>query len=132
VWPLIGRSEELQTIDAAISASDVSGLLIYGAAGVGKSRIAREALESAASRGCEIRWALATSSAQSLPLGAFAPWVGSDGTDNLQLVRSVIESLTAAPSGAPVVVGVDDVHLLDELSTFVLQQIVSAAQRNCC
>jgi DNA-binding CsgD family transcriptional regulator len=123
-WPLTGRSEELRTIDAAITASDVSGMLICGAAGVGKSRIAHEALESAASRGCETRWALATSSAQSLPLGAFASWAGSEGTDNLQLVRSVIESLTASSSGAPVVLGVDDVHLLDELSTFVLQQIV--------
>ena len=42
----------------------------------------------------------------------------------LQLVRGVIESLTAAPAGATVVVGVDDVHLLDDLSTFVVHQIV--------
>ena len=36
----------------------------------------------------------------------------------------MIESLTSAPSGATVVVGVDDVHLLDDLSTFVVHQIV--------
>ena len=36
----------------------------------------------------------------------------------------MIESLTAAPAGTPVVVGVDDVHLLDDLSAFVLHQIV--------
>ena len=36
----------------------------------------------------------------------------------------MIESLTAAPAGATVVVGVDDVHLLDDLSTFVVHQIV--------
>ena len=39
-------------------------------------------------------------------------------------MRGVIESLTAAPSGTTVVVGVDDVHLLDDLSTFVVHQIV--------
>ncbi|HEX7826688.1 MAG TPA: helix-turn-helix transcriptional regulator, partial [Mycobacterium sp.] len=39
------------------------------------------------------------------------------------LVRGVIESLTAASAGAAVVIGVDDVHLLDDLSTFVVQQI---------
>jgi DNA-binding CsgD family transcriptional regulator len=44
--------------------------------------------------------------------------------DTLQLVRGVIESLTSAPRGTPVVVGVDDAHLLDDLSTFVLHQIV--------
>ena len=41
-----------------------------------------------------------------------------------QLVRGVIESLTSASPGATVVVGVDDVHLLDDLSTFVVHQIV--------
>ena len=36
----------------------------------------------------------------------------------------MIESLTAASPAVPVVVGVDDPHLLDDLSMFVLQQIV--------
>ena len=36
----------------------------------------------------------------------------------------MIDSLTAASSGGPVVVGVDDPHLLDDLSMFVLDQIV--------
>jgi DNA-binding CsgD family transcriptional regulator len=36
----------------------------------------------------------------------------------------VIESLTSAPDGATVVVGVDDAPLLDDLSIFVLHQIV--------
>src|SRR6476619_1314124 len=102
----------MRLIDAAISASDLSGIVVAGAAGVGKSRVAREALEFAASRGCEIRWATGTSSARALPLGAFASWAGSTVTDNLQLVRGVIEALTSTSTGAGVVVGVDDVHLL--------------------
>ena len=36
----------------------------------------------------------------------------------------MIESLTSAAPGSTVVVGVDDVHLLDDLSIFVLHQIV--------
>jgi DNA-binding CsgD family transcriptional regulator len=123
-WPLIGRSEEIGTIEAAISASDVSGILICGAAGVGKSRIAREALSVAASRGCETRWTAGISSARPIPLGAFTAWTPSGVTDTVQLLQGVIESLTAASSGAKVVVGVDDVHLLDDLSTFVVHQIV--------
>jgi DNA-binding CsgD family transcriptional regulator len=126
-WPLIGRAEELRLIEAAMSDPDSSGIVVCGAAGVGKSRIAREALNAAASKGCEIRWAVATSSARALPLGAFATWVGPTAPDNsqlVQLVRAVIESLTSAPSGATVIVAVDDVHLLDDLSAFVLHQIV--------
>ena len=114
----------MQTIEAAISAPDVSGIVVSGAAGVGKSRIAREALIAAASKGCEVRWAVGTSSAKALPLGALASWADSASTDTLTLVRGAIESLVAAPPGTPVIVGIDDAYLLDDLSTFVLHQIV--------
>jgi DNA-binding CsgD family transcriptional regulator len=114
----------MRTIEASISASDVSGIVVFGAAGVGKSRIVREALSCAASRRYECRWAVGTTSAQRLPLGAFASLTETTGSDRLQLVRGVIESLTTAAPGATVVLGIDDAHLLDELSAFVLHQIV--------
>ena len=113
----------MRAIEGAISASAVSGILICGAAGVGKSRIAREALSAAASQGRETRWTVGTSSAREIPLGAFTAWAPSGVTDTFQLLRAVIDSLTAGPS-AGVVLGVDDAHLLDDLSTFVVQQIV--------
>ena len=122
-WPLTGRAEELRAIDAALSDPDSAGIVVSGAAGVGKSRLASEALDSMAEKGFEVRRAVATSSARALPLGAFAAWTAA-GLDNLELVRGVIDSLTAAPPGSEVVVGVDDVHLLDDLSAFVLHQIV--------
>jgi len=49
---------------------DCCGVVVCGAAGVGKSRIAREATTLAASTGCEVRWVVTTSSARALPLGA--------------------------------------------------------------
>src|SRR4029079_18813302 len=94
-WPLIGRSEEMRTIGVAISDPGLVGILVSGPAGVGKSRIVREGLSSLASRGFEPRWAVGTMSARKLPLGAFAPWTESEGTDRLQLVRSVIDSVTS-------------------------------------
>jgi AAA ATPase domain len=123
-WPLTGRTEEMEAIDAAISDPDSAGVVVFGASGVGKSRIAREALSAAAARGAETRWAVGTSSSRMLPFGALASWMESPGGDNLQLVRGVIRSLTMGSPGTTVVVGVDDVHLLDDLSTFVLHQIV--------
>jgi DNA-binding CsgD family transcriptional regulator len=114
----------MRLVEAALSDKGSSGIVICGAAGVGKSRVAREALYSAASRGCVTHWAVGTSCARTLPLGAFTTWVPSDGADTIQLVRGVIESLTAAAPGTTVVVGVDDVHLLDDLSIFVVHQIV--------
>jgi DNA-binding CsgD family transcriptional regulator len=114
----------MRAIEDALSAPDVSGIIVSGAAGTGKSRIARAGLAAAASCGCETRWAVGTSSARTIPLAAFTAWAPSGAADTVQLVRGVIDSLTAAPSGAGVVIGVDDVHLLDDLSTFVVHQIV--------
>jgi DNA-binding CsgD family transcriptional regulator/peptidyl-tRNA hydrolase len=121
---LTGRSDEMRTIEAAISASDLCGIVVCGAAGVGKSRIVREALSTAASHRYECRWTIGTTAAQKLPLGAFASWTDTTVSDRLLLVRGVIDALTAAAPDTSVILGIDDAHLLDELSTFVLHQIV--------
>lgn len=123
-WPLVGRSQEMGAIEAAISASDGCGIVVYGAAGVGKSRIAREALSAAERQGCDCRWVVGTSSGRAIPLGAFSAWAPSGVTDTVALLRGVIESVTTASSGTTVVLGVDDVHLLDDLSIFVVHQIM--------
>ncbi|MCV7172713.1 helix-turn-helix transcriptional regulator [Mycobacterium manitobense] len=127
-WPLTGRSEEMRLVAAALSDPGLCGIVIGGAAGVGKSRVVREALEQAATLGHTVRWVVGTSCARGLPLGAFAAWAGTADRDDLQLVCAVIRSLSAAPPGTAVVVGVDDVHLLDELSLFVLQQIAQRGE----
>ncbi|WP_454789932.1 LuxR C-terminal-related transcriptional regulator [Mycolicibacterium lutetiense] len=123
-WPLTGRLEETRLIDAALGSTELSGIVIYGAAGVGKSRIAREALSTVGANGHETRWAVGTSAARALPLGTFARWVGTSDADSVALVSRVIDGLTGASDGRPVLVCVDDAHLLDGLSGFVLQQIV--------
>jgi DNA-binding CsgD family transcriptional regulator len=114
----------MRLIEAALSEPASSGIVVCGSAGVGKSRIARDALAGAASRGWEVRWAVGTTAAQTLPLGALVSWAPPTGGDTRDLVRSAIDSLTSAPPDTPVVVGVDDAHLLDDMSAFVLQQIV--------
>jgi DNA-binding CsgD family transcriptional regulator len=123
-WPLTGRSREQRLIKAAIFDSDSAGIVVCGVAGVGKSRIAREALSSAGSLGCEVRWVMGTSSARSIPLGALSSWAESARDDTLDLIRSAIASLTSSSAGKTVVLGVDDVALLDDLSTFVVHQII--------
>ncbi|OBF21701.1 LuxR family transcriptional regulator [Mycobacterium sp. ACS4331] len=122
-WPLSGRSGEMRAIEAAIGAPDVSGVVVHGPAGVGRSRLARQVLETAHARGVEVRWVVGATSAAAVPLGAMTAWAPPGATDTVHLLRGVIESLTAAPPGVEVLIGVDDVHLLDDLSAFVLHQI---------
>nr|WP_197283765.1 LuxR family transcriptional regulator [Mycobacterium sp. Marseille-P9652] len=118
----------MAAVRAAISAPDASGILICGAAGVGKSRVAREALSAARSRGWECRWVVGTSLSRTIPLGAFTAWAPSGVTDTVQLLSGVIDSLTPASTAAPVVICVDDVPLLDDLSIFVVHQLVQRGQ----
>ncbi|MCA1835248.1 MAG: helix-turn-helix transcriptional regulator, partial [Actinobacteria bacterium] len=118
-------AEELQLIDAAIRRSGESrGVVLAGAAGVGKTRLAREALAVAHRRGAVTRWAVGTASARGLPLGAFAAQLGSVSGDPPRLLQQATTALLAGAGRAGVVVGVDDAHLLDELSALLVHQLV--------
>ena len=87
-WPLTGRAEELSRIDELVRRRDgPAGVVLVGAAGVGKTRLAREALAAAEQRGALTRWAVATASARALPLGAFAATLGVVGPDPARVVR---------------------------------------------
>lgn len=123
-WRLTGRIEELRLIESALLDPDSAGIVVRGAAGVGKSRLAREALARLSAGGWQSQWVVGTTSARALPLGALSDWVGPDASGQLDAVRAVIDALVAAPAGTAVAIGVDDVALLDDLSTFVVHQIV--------
>jgi DNA-binding NarL/FixJ family response regulator len=123
-WPLTGRTEELSVISRLIHRRDGPvGVVLAGAAGVGKTRLAREALAVAKQRGALTRWAVATASARALPLGAFAATLGVLGPDPARLVRQASDALLAGAGKAGVVIGVDDAHLLDEQSATLVHQL---------
>lgn len=125
VWPLIGRAAELAIIaDALRDDSDYCGVVIAGGAGVGKSRLAGEAVHTARQSGWVTHSVVGTTAAQSIPLGAFAQWI--EGTDGqlLSLVGAAVSALSKEPGGKRVLVAVDDAQLLDDLSAFVIHELV--------
>jgi DNA-binding NarL/FixJ family response regulator len=127
-WLLTGRSEELRLINGltrrGVRLGGPAGVVLAGAAGVGKTRLAREALAAAEQRGAVTRWAVATTSARALPLGAFAAALGVVGPDPARSVHQATAALLAGAGDAGVIVGVDDAHLLDELSAVLVHQLV--------
>ncbi|MGV1004467.1 MAG: LuxR C-terminal-related transcriptional regulator [Candidatus Nanopelagicales bacterium] len=124
-WPLTGRDAEMDLL-ASLLGGDVSptSVVIAGGAGVGKTRLGREAADAAAQRGWVVRSVQGTAAAQAIPLGTFLPWISQFDEQPLSLVSSVIAAVTTSPDNAPVLLVVDDVHLLDDLSAFVLHQLV--------
>jgi DNA-binding NarL/FixJ family response regulator len=124
-WPLTGRAEDLSRITQLTRDRDgVAGVVLAGAAGVGKTRLAREALGAAEQRGALVRWAVATASARALPLGAFATTLRIVDPDPARLVGQASEALLAGATRSGVIIGVDDAHLLDELSAVLVHQMV--------
>jgi DNA-binding CsgD family transcriptional regulator len=125
--PLTGRDSELGIIRRALSgAGKHSGVVIAGAAGVGKTWLAREALRRAEASGERTKWIVGTESARALPLGAFIGSLGEAMSDPLTNVRRVINSFVAQQRRGRVVVGVDDAHLLDGLSALVVHQLAQS------
>ncbi len=126
-WPLIGRSEELQVIaDATRATADgARGIVLSGSAGVGKTRVAREAVANCGPRSARRHWIVGTASARGIPLGAFADIASDFGPDPLRRVREVIDGLIGTTRDGEVVLGVDDAHLLDDLSAFTVHQLVT-------
>lgn len=123
----MGRDGELATIQRAIGGGGGNaGVVIVGDAGVGKTRLAREAVARAAGADDHTEWIIGTESARSLPLGAFTPVISRAMSDDLPNVRRLIDSYLPRQHRGRVVIGVDDAHLLDGLSAHVVHQLAQS------
>jgi len=117
-WHFVDRPAEFGAIRSALTGSERCGAVLVGAAGVGKTTLARIVIGSLRS---DVHWLACTESSRSIPLGVFAHLVGpSTSRDPIALMGSARESLLAHED---TIVGVDDAHLLDPLSATLLHQI---------
>lgn len=125
-WPLIGRSDELRVIHDDLRRGR-SGIVISGAPGVGKTRLASDASAAARAAGHPLRWATATRSVRRVPLGALAQLLPVPVLEHRDpaLRRRVAEALVDEEAERPTVLVVDDVHLLDDTSAAVLHDLAS-------
>ncbi len=113
---MVGRAEEQRFIAETIADPARLGVLVAGQAGVGKSRLMEEVLRSAEDHHFE--WITASESVRPIPFGAFARLLPDDleAVDQVDLLSILGQQLQRRSEGRPIVLAVDDVHLLDGLS----------------
>jgi ATP/maltotriose-dependent transcriptional regulator MalT len=115
-WAMVGRAEEQRYISHVIAEPDRPGVLVAGQAGVGKTRLLLEVLST--TPGHHVEWITASESVRPLPFGALAQLLPSNlhDVDQIDLLSVLGQHLQRRAGGRPIVVAVDDVHLLDGLS----------------
>jgi DNA-binding CsgD family transcriptional regulator len=126
-WPLTGRETELDAINRAIAAGNPGGFILYGATGVGKTRMAREALALARSAKRETEWVAASRAAASIPFGAVSRLLSPDipaRADSLEILRRSTEHVLRRAGSMPVVLSVDDAHLIDDRSATLIYELM--------
>lgn len=139
-WPLTGRDEELRRV-VATTRPGAAGVVVAGPAGVGKTRLVREALAvgrgrgegqaqsqsqsqsqgQGQGRGVTVVWAHGSAAARPFPLGAFAGLLDVPAGDAADTIGRALEELARR---RPLVLAVDDAHLLDEHSAIVVHRVV--------
>jgi DNA-binding CsgD family transcriptional regulator len=127
-WPLIGRETELTRI-AAARAEGAPAVAICADAGIGKTHLARHALEQAGHDGAFDAWVHVTHSSTSIPLAAFGGIVppGTSLENEAGFIAVLVNALREQAAGREIVVGVDDAQLLDVASATFLLHIAEHA-----
>lgn len=130
-WPFVGRREELDVVGAAVTDPGLPGMVLAGAAGVGKSRLLAEAVRTIDSSRCLARSVVATPATSGIPFGALASLLPADlpnATSPTNLLRFAADALARPAGSRRLVVGVDDAHVLDDVSAGLLHQLVQAGR----
>lgn len=128
VWPLVGRQDVLRRIAEAMRRPGCAGVVLIGAAGVGKTRLAVEVLGEAGRRGFDTLWTVATEAAASIPYGSVVDLLPKPADEEpltrLDLLQRTVRSLGERRRGRGLVLGVDDAHLLDDASAALVHCLV--------
>jgi DNA-binding CsgD family transcriptional regulator len=125
----VGRSEILEQARQDLRRGDLTGIVLAGPAGVGKTRLAAEIAEMGAAAGFHLERAIASQSARGLPFGALAPILPPAALAverGIAMLGQATEALMQRSGGKRLLLLVDDAQWLDDASALLFQQLVAA------
>jgi DNA-binding CsgD family transcriptional regulator len=124
----VGRSGELERVGDVLAAGERSGVVLAGRAGVGKTRLATECLALAEARTLRTARVTACEASGRLRFGALAPLLpptSGPGIEPADMLRRAVDGIAALGLGRPLVLLVDDAHLLDDASATLVHQLAA-------
>ncbi|MEV8097721.1 AAA family ATPase [Kitasatospora sp. NPDC085879] len=126
-WPFIGREAQKARLRSAWDDPACRGVVIYGDAGVGKSRLAERLWEELVADGFRGGRTVASAAAATIPLGAVAHLLppGLGLSDPPAAFRAAAKSFETGGRGRFVLL-VDDLHHLDPASVLLVTQLLAA------
>jgi hypothetical protein len=110
-WALVGRQQLLLGLIER-AAGGGGGIVLCGPPGVGKTRLARDALAHLKGLGRPVEWVPATRATSAIPFGAVSHLLPKDVRDLPDVLHGTV-------------VAVDDAHLLDDASAAVIHQLAA-------
>ncbi|TDD69125.1 LuxR family transcriptional regulator [Jiangella aurantiaca] len=131
-WPLVGRYDEYAAALQVLTGDDPAtafGVLLVGESGVGKSTLASR-LEEAAAGSAYVVTVTSPSRAQPVMLGALAPLLtdvaAHADASPISVFQAAADRLSRDAGGRPVILRVEDGHLLDGASAGLLRMLAMA------
>jgi DNA-binding CsgD family transcriptional regulator/tetratricopeptide (TPR) repeat protein len=127
-WPIVGRDADLRSLRSTVLSQAGGSAAILGPAGIGKTHLAAEVCTEAEQRGFVVLRAIAGENATAFPFAALAPLLPPLGEqrDAAALLQQVRAEWAHEHGARPVVLFIDDCHLLDTGSAALVQQLVSS------
>jgi DNA-binding CsgD family transcriptional regulator len=133
-WPLTGRSALLEELGRHYRDPARAGVVLHGPAGVGKTRVAEEALRLAERGGRRVERAVGHPAVREIPLGALAHLLPADLTAELgvgddertALFHAARAELRRLAGDDRLVLLIDDLDLVDDTSVAVLVPLIMA------
>ncbi|WBQ03615.1 LuxR C-terminal-related transcriptional regulator [Kribbella sp. CA-293567] len=125
-WPLVGRTDQRQ-LAGELLRSTAGGVLMTGGAGVGKSALAETVLEDCAAAGWHVVRTQAREEQRHVPYSVIAQLLVHRPPQRQPagVIGAVIRQLRAAAGGRAIVIGIDDVHQLDDASVGLVQHLTA-------
>ncbi|MFI7541599.1 LuxR C-terminal-related transcriptional regulator [Actinoplanes sp. NPDC049599] len=126
-WGFVGRADELTRLTSVARGGSQRGLILSGSAGIGKSRLLHEAVADLPAERYAVHSASANIASSGLPFGGLAQILPTDppaGLSPAGLLRWAVDGLHAESGDRPMVLAIDDAHLLDPPSAALAHLLV--------